>query len=413
VFGFEFRNDCLFGIDSVFEDHYERPLLAHPILQQVPYLDFATSCSIDPGRSAGRAVIRGGALKSLMADYHSDNFYPLPDDQAEMRYGTFVQLWATRHGRGRVLGFTDSTIFSNFSAFEPGKSELMLGMIQWLNHRSRISRPRALLVVCGVAALIGSWRMTRRRRHWIPLPLAFGIFGWSAGVLIVLAVNRTRMPELQPVRPLTRIVIDRTVCEGPLSRNGFIAGSEEGFGIFERWILRLGYFTARRASSDVFDGDVVVFLAPTRPPRPSFTQALTEYVSGGGKLLVIDSLTSESSTANQLLRPFGLRIDRKPSVAGNLRTDNGWPEVPVGQAAAVHGGKPLAWIGSTCVGAHVQHGAGHVTAISFGSRLTDASMGGSGDVIPNQELKQVFAVQFALVESVVRQGERQAGSRLP
>ena len=53
-----------------------------------------------------------------------------------MRYGAFNQLWATRHGSGRVLAWTDSTIFSNFSAFEPGKTELMLGMLEWLNRRS-------------------------------------------------------------------------------------------------------------------------------------------------------------------------------------------------------------------------------------------------------------------------------------
>ena len=30
-------------------------------------------------------------------------------------------------------------------------------------------------------------------------------------------------------------------------KGGFIAGKPEGFGIFERWILRLGYFTSRRS----------------------------------------------------------------------------------------------------------------------------------------------------------------------
>jgi len=59
-----------------------------------------------------------------MADYHANTLLPQAVDHAAMRYGAFVQLWATRHGRGRVLAFTDSTIWSNFSAFEPGNIEL-------------------------------------------------------------------------------------------------------------------------------------------------------------------------------------------------------------------------------------------------------------------------------------------------
>lgn len=31
-FGFRFRFDCLFGVDSVFEEHWNRPLTPHPIL---------------------------------------------------------------------------------------------------------------------------------------------------------------------------------------------------------------------------------------------------------------------------------------------------------------------------------------------------------------------------------------------
>jgi len=120
-FGFSFRFDCLFGIDTVFDEHFENPLVPHPILQHMPPLDFATSCSIDPGTSSGRAVIRGTGLKNKLADYHVDNFYPQTDDEAEMRYGAFVQLWSMRHGRGRVVAFSDSTQFSNFCIMDSAR----------------------------------------------------------------------------------------------------------------------------------------------------------------------------------------------------------------------------------------------------------------------------------------------------
>ncbi len=30
-FGFSFRFDCLFGMDSVFKEHFNQPLVPHPI----------------------------------------------------------------------------------------------------------------------------------------------------------------------------------------------------------------------------------------------------------------------------------------------------------------------------------------------------------------------------------------------
>jgi hypothetical protein len=122
-------------------------LAGHPSVQHVGVMDFATSCSLDVRGSSGRAAIRSTGLKNKTAEYHVENFYPVPSDSAKMRYGAFVQLWSTCYGRGRVMAFTDSTIFSNFCTFEPGKAELMLGMLEWLNYRDRLGNPRLWLVL--------------------------------------------------------------------------------------------------------------------------------------------------------------------------------------------------------------------------------------------------------------------------
>src|SRR5260370_37124857 len=42
-FGFTYCFDCVFGIRAVFEELYEHPLLPHPIVQQMPPLDFEIS----------------------------------------------------------------------------------------------------------------------------------------------------------------------------------------------------------------------------------------------------------------------------------------------------------------------------------------------------------------------------------
>ncbi|MGD8785946.1 MAG: hypothetical protein PVJ60_00860, partial [Phycisphaerales bacterium] len=182
TFGFSFRYDCLFGVETVFEQFYHPPLIPHPIVQNMPPLHFAVSCSIDPGISSGRAAIRSTGLKNLMADYHASNFYPQVEDRAEMRYGAFVQLWTKHHGAGRVVAFSDSTIFSNFATFEPGKAELMLGMIEWLNYRNRLFNPCPFLVILGLIFLAGGLVLSSSwSGAWLVL-FSTAVFGWTVAI---------------------------------------------------------------------------------------------------------------------------------------------------------------------------------------------------------------------------------------
>jgi len=401
-FGFTFREDCLFGIESVFEQRYEIPLVPHPILQDMPPLDFATSCSVDPGESHGRAVMRAAGLKNLMADYHADNFYPQPIDLAEMRYGAFVQMWSMRYGRGRVVAFTDSTIFSNFSIFEPGKSELMLGMIEWLNHSSQLPNPRPWLTVLGLLMLFGGLLAARAwEGGWLVL-IASGLLGWATAVSGVQAAHRLAMPVPPRLRPMFEVVLDRTVCDAPLPKNGFIDGKDDGFGIFERWILRLGYFTSRRQGPDVFGGDLVVFPYASRAATDAFRESLITYVAEGGRILFVDSPQNTRSTANSLLRPFGMVVDRSAKLGGGqLTTRERGSTVPVADAFAITGGQPFVWLKGHPVGAHLEHGKGSVTVVGFGSRFTDANMGVTGDVIPGDELKKVYDLLFSMLRTII------------
>lgn len=409
-FGFQFRYDCLFGIDSVFEQQLAQQLVPHPVLQYVPAMDFATSCSIAPlGR--GRAVIRSTGLKNKLADYHVENFYPLATDTASMRYGSFVQLWSTRYGRGRVLGFTDSTIFSNFCTFEPGKAELMLGMIEWLNRRGPPLDPRPWLLLAGTVFMLAGVGAGRPwQRTWAVL-LGAGLLGWSGAVLAVSTAHRAAMPPPLPIRPMTRVVIDRTLSDVPWPKNGFIAGKDGEFGIFERWILRLGYFTSRREGSEALQGDLVIIVHPSKPGPAGFREDLLRYVAAGGKVLVIDSPENRSSTANDLLAPLGISLDRSRAYRGTLRSHLGWPAVPVASATPVRGGRALAWLGTIPVAAAASHGRGSVTVLGFGSRFSDLQMGVIGDVVPDDDLKKVYQVEFSLLRWILQEKEEKLKKR--
>jgi len=332
-FGFAFRYDCVFGIDEVFKQKYTPPLVPHPMIQHMGPLDLATSCSIDPGLSSGQAVIRGTGVKNLEADFHVSNYYPQPIDRPEMRYGALVQLWATRHGKGRVAAFTDSTIFANFSTFEPGKSELMLGMLEWLNHEEDgWGAMPTVLVVAGVVLLVAAGAVALRGSGPWPLVLAAALAGWAGGTWATQQYHAQAMPRPKPHTAMVRVAIDRTLSKAELPNGGFIAGKDDQFGLFERSVQRVGYFTFRAEADRATEGDMLVVMNPTADPPAGFVDRITAYVKGGGKLLVLDSPENAKSTANALLEPFDLSVSPPADdLFGEVAAPPGWPAVRVEQ----------------------------------------------------------------------------------
>ncbi len=423
-FGFHFRYDCLFGVEgtpdfidhlagtsSPFDELYVRPLIAHPITQRMPPLDFEISCSLDPGSARGSAVMSATGLWNLPADYFAGNYYPQVEDRTDARYGAWIQTWAMRHGQGRVVAYTDSTQFSNFSTFEPGKPEVMMGMVEWLNHRGGETWLNDLFTAGAVVlALVAVGLGVGWNGAWLVL-IAAAAFGWSISALAVRAAHIAELPLPTPARRMTEVVMDRTASSVPLPKGGFIAGKDDGFGIFERNILRLGYFTSRESGDDALRGNLLIVLHPDREVSPAFRDALESYVRRGGKLLVLDSPQNQKSTANSLLYPFNMAMDHATNYTGNLAASGGLPAVPIPSACSVIGGDPLAsfdgvppGLASPPVIAATRRfwfSRGTVTVVGFATRFTDFNMGVTGDSIPDADLRKVYDLQYQLLRGII------------
>jgi hypothetical protein len=260
---------------------------------------------------------------------------------------------------------------------------------------------RPLLLALGLLAAGTALVLSRR---WPVRRLALlggALLGWSLAVVSVQAIHRAAYPLPKSVRPFTHVVIDRTVCDAPLSKSGFIGGEPTGFGIFERWILKLGCFTSRRQGNEALAGDLVVFMHPNQPVSLEFRAALAQYVSAGGKALILDSPANPQSTTNFLLHPFGLSVDHATPVKGAMAPPDGWPAIPVDSACEVKGGTPLVRLGSTPVASTIRHGQGAVTVVGFASCFTDRQMGVTGDVIPDAQLRNLYELEFALLRSIL------------
>jgi hypothetical protein len=402
--GFVFRDDILFSNEaSAYDQHFDLPWAAHPSLQYMTPMDFAGSCSIDPGFNHGRAVITSTGLWSMGPEYHHENYFPIAQYCPEMQYGAFIQAWAAWYGQGRAMAFTDSTIFSNFATFQPGKAELMLGMIQWLNHANPTLDPRPWLFLLGAVSLGAGIILVRRRPvAWLVL-MAAAMCAWALTSEGVPVMHRRSMPWPKIQKPLTRVVIDRTTSDAPLSKGAYTQGDGSGYGLLEQLISRLGYYTIRQEGEAAFSGDVLVAICPDRPVDASFREHLKRYVAEGGKLLVFDTPENVNSTANSLLWPFGLSVQHQQAWKGTLTLVDNWPAIEVPLGYEVTGGKAVAWFGQRPVAAIARHGKGTVMAVGFSSLLNDKMMGDEAQwmVVPDAAMRQRYEVLYGLVRLLV------------
>lgn len=417
-FGFTFRNDLLFCVSSPYTQHYRPPLLRHPVLGRVPPMNFAVSCSIDPGWSAGRMVVRNTGLWSLPPAYQESNYHPQAEYRSEMQYGSWCQTWATRPGAGRVLAFADSTLFSNFCTFQPGKAELFMGMIQWLNHRDIVPpvARRSLLAVsllAGLVLLAVGMRLSFRWPGGWMFAAGATQAGWMLAVLAVLVAHRREMPVLTPQRPARHVVIDRQISQVPLFTGAFAdADDGSGYGLLEQWIPRLGGYISRRREDDVFQGQALVVICPTRSVADGYRARLEAFVAAGGHLMVIDSPDVEGSTANGLLEPFGLASYRGGPVdeQGHLAVQRCEVQLPCQAACTIVGGEPIAWLGELPAAARTRFGRGQVTVLGFGSLFNDAQMGFHWLPEPAPDTLQRYAVLYALLQDALPPLPQHAGS---
>jgi len=398
-FGFVFRHDLLFGTEVAYDQHYDAPAVPHPIIQRMPFVDFAVSCSIDPGTSLGRAVIQSTGLWSLPPDYNMENFFPVPVQHPDMQYGAFIQLWAAKCGKGRVAAFTDSTQFSNFSLFEPGKQEMLMGMFDWLNRAGSFEPWWLLWPLALLVAGLSLWKSRGQSERWPLLAAAvvagFGLGGWTAG-----AANRAVAAPL-PVRPGTDVMIDRTVSSVTLSKGGFPATNGQGYAVLEQWTPRLGYFTARRSGKDAFSGNALIVICPSHAVPADYRERLVKYVEAGGRLVVFDSPENTRSTANSLLWPFGLAVHRERLARGRVIVGTDPTGLPGATTVELSGGDTLARIDGKPAVVQAKYGKGSVLAVGFGSQFNDVSMGGSWVAEPDEAMLARYAVLFGLLRSGV------------
>ena len=407
-FGLRFRYDSTYDLPTLRVTLFERSrLLAHPAVVEMPPFLFATSCTLEAPLLADNVMI-GYGLRALPVDYSQRVFFPDKQKINDYPFGLFLQSAAVSHGRGRVVAFTDSTVFSNFTMFIAGKSEYFMGVMNWLNRSERWPWLDGVLVgvalLAAAAALCVARSLDRLRASAVilgALLLAAALGPWLS---IRLAEATYRLPA--PHTDYTRIAFEQEHSRLTLPTAPVNSPPEASFQTFYVWTQRLGYVPSHSPTLEeaLARGDVVVIVDPRSALDADEAQAVERFISNGGKLLVlVEPRQNNPATdyANQILAPFGLGLIARQPTQGTVHNAEGEALDLLGVSGVVSGGEPLLTLGGQApVLSLARHGAGLVVAASFSSPFADREMGTTA-VIPNEHQRFLFEMEYWLFRGLV------------
>lgn len=442
--GMEFRNDATYDAATGDTTYNTGDFHYHPSAIASDELGFQTSCSIAVTGPGVEPVLVGWRLTGEYADYGHPNFFGNLRTELVDRTGLMLQAAIGSVGAGRVAAFSDSTIFSNFSIFDPGVSEYALRTVQALRHPERLPKGwRELAFVAGLVLCAFALRRAASCSSGA-LPLvatAFAVAFLGTGQL----VDTTETDALVPPEP-TAPYRDVAFLEGPSSfvRTAFVEEANGGqqdehaghaharsaepllrssLSTFITWTLRVDDARPRLESSveeAVENGaEMIVLYDPVERPTHADQVYLRDFVRHGGVFLVLDDLVNaRSSTANAWLLPFELEIevareDRgifqpRPAaqmgyaqtvgalsapelVLGALQLREPVPDVRTGTTytaskLVVRGGSAVILDESgDAISSTTQLGRGRAGVFTRSSALTNESLGGRFDLAPNAQ----------------------------
>ena len=387
-FGFQFRDDVLFDLDADFFQLIDIPSLHPEILHGMSFFKFRGPGSVRSRSWFTRDILRVGNAKSLRAIYSVNNFYPPPHDDPKMRTGLFSVSMTARHGRGRVLAFADSTIFSNFEIFYPGKYEYLLNAMRWLDRvDAPLTTPVKRVSLVGAILLLGVLlRRARTPRGVLGVLLAALVTAGVARTLCAVA-ETTRGDFPRPARPLRFLFFASTPDEEAYRLRAFTTDTpyEQKFDVFIQWVLR----------TDVFPG---FYLYGPHARNPLYDMlAADEHADAGLALIAsrpehLDQLADlgpgPMAETRRLLLLFAKRLpwdDVKKTLedAAIFSSPDAMAEVEA------------AWPAGE---ARLEDGDRRIAVVFSAERFSDRHMGFSEKVKPNTAQRTLYGQEFDLLD---------------
>lgn len=393
-FGMEFGYDATYELEngSLQTDNIQS-LLRHPVISEMPQkLLWGTSCSLSATIDA-KPILIGNHIRSHYLDYGKRSFFASAYMAPSERYGFILQSAGVKHGKGRVVAFTDSTIFSNFWTFFPGKSELFLGSVNWLNRKNTVCLVSWFNLISGLLCIILIKIIRKSERiHW-------GCYLISFLIAIPLAIQtrdacaKSWYALPNPQTPLKTLVFERQYSDAGMPDFYMQGNAKNSFQTFYTWVQRVGVIPRCEYSfskaTEKKNGRIVMIRPQKEMPQEDLL-CLEQFLKQGGRLLIIDGPSNPKSLVNLLLQRWKLSIDFRPLPGGRIQIFYGSelpPDMLISSVCQVEGGQPILKAGNVTVLSRISVYAGEIWACSLADNWSDASLGVSNATVnDNQRL---------------------------
>ncbi len=387
-FGFIFRDDVLFDLDEDFFQLLDVGRLRSPLLHGMTFFKFRGPTSIQPTSLFARPVMWLDHAKSVRAIYSVNNFYPPPHDHPAMTSGRFCVSVASYFGQGRVLAFADSTIFSNFEIFYPGKYEYLLNAGHWLNHADTFLGTflrRGSLVLAAVL-LVWVFGRIRQPQGWL-----YAIASILVAIYLIRGVTRvienSSATFPNPIRPLQALFFAADATDESYVLRAFTSQApyDQRYDVFIQWVLRTGVFSGFYVTGSGHYPGLYEHLSQ----QPQSKTGLALIVRGTEQLELLRKLMGgPEAECPRWLIMFSQKLDWEVLAKTLAACGIAREASEVGQARS-------AWPSGEVV---LDNGKRRVLLVFSAERYSDQAMGFSEKVVPDPSQRMLFDKAFSLID---------------
>ena len=374
-FGFRFNKDAVFNLLNTNDQLWVRNTpLPHPVIGHLPYYHYLTGCSLQPLTPFLSAPLVGTQVGSDLVNYTAANFFDRQVPRSEIRFGPMLQMAAVTYGRGRIVGFTDSTTYSNFAVFWPGRLEQLLGVLEWLNRRNGFPYN---LTALGAGLLLILFLLVKGVLNLRYLLLG-ALLGAPPALLWSLHLRTTAYPLPPNRRPLPCAVLDTTLSNVHLPLyNELPADDPRDLETAFIWLFRTGLLPRLTNGPILSEEKLRLIVNPRHEWPDSVAAACRDFLEKGGEVLVLASPGNFDPSINNFLAPYGIflhpdHLERVRLRAPHRRT----LPIYVPTACSVSGGQPLHVLENGLpVSVVTQAGRGKLVVSGLGQCFTTSNLG--------------------------------------
>lgn len=327
-FGIELQKDACNQLSDGRTHHWRRsPWDGHWITRGLTRLDFLTSCSLKLGDGAKPVLVSGDAFSDPV-DYSGESFFGDVRPDLSDEVGPIVVAASTERGKGRVVVFGDSTIFSSFCLTYGETERFALRCLAWLGRAGPSGRVGGLGTLLWLSAQLLLFAAALVWRLDWPLAVTVGASALWITTLLDPAAPGAKGEHATGSAPAMVFVEDLGDYDLPVPVLDYTGDDRKAFDTCFTWVHRLSAVPDVRPLDELQSSDVGVLVRPSNVEMASGWGAFQAHLHDGGVLVVLGGEDPREAWARRAgagaeawgLRshPLGLKAKAYTALGGTL-----------------------------------------------------------------------------------------------